>query len=94
MIFGSGKILWCFSGDVQNQRPPVWVAILNFDDRTGAPLAVVYNGLVTYWKMVAITTNADFVRTATTEPPKTPQIKAHLAKLLRLPKSPAKASFS
>jgi ornithine cyclodeaminase/alanine dehydrogenase-like protein (mu-crystallin family) len=42
-----------FPENVQQQRPSVQGAKLIFDDQTGAPLAVVDSGLVTYWKTAA-----------------------------------------
>lgn len=52
--FGVGvKSFTVFPDNVQQQRPSVQGAMLIFDDRTGAPLAVVDSGLVTYWKTAA-----------------------------------------
>lgn len=42
-----------FPDNVQQQRPSVQGAMLIVDDQTGAPLAVVDSGLVTYWKTAA-----------------------------------------
>ncbi|MEM5543686.1 ornithine cyclodeaminase [Sulfitobacter sp. AS92] len=52
--FGVGvKSFTVFPDNVQHQRPSVQGAMLIFDDQTGAPLAVVDSGLVTYWKTAA-----------------------------------------
>jgi ornithine cyclodeaminase/alanine dehydrogenase-like protein (mu-crystallin family) len=49
--FGIGvKSFTVFPENAQVQRPSVQGAVLIFDDKTGALLAVVDSGLVTYWK--------------------------------------------
>ena len=52
--FGVGvKSFTVFPDNVHHQRASVQGAMLIFDDQTGAPLAVVDSGLVTYWKTAA-----------------------------------------
>ncbi|WP_299590449.1 ornithine cyclodeaminase [uncultured Tateyamaria sp.] len=52
--FGIGaKSFTVFPGNAEQKRPSVQGAMLVFDDQTGAPLAVVDSGLVTYWKTAA-----------------------------------------
>ncbi|WP_317054414.1 ornithine cyclodeaminase family protein [Roseovarius rhodophyticola] len=49
--FGIGaKSFTVFPGNAKHKRLSVQGAMLVFDDQTGAPLAVIDSGLVTYWK--------------------------------------------